>query len=150
MGASVRKVRGCGGEYVMTGQKRWITNARYAQWYTVFGRLGEVRDRHKGITCFVVSRDAPGVSVGKKEDKLGQRASDTSDVLFDEVKLTRANLVGEEGQGFKVAMKSFDRSRPWIAAGAPGIMRRPLDECRRYPLERQAFRAPLAQLQAGV
>ena len=63
------------------------TNARYANWYTVFGRIGEPRDRHKGISCFVVPRDAPGVSVGRKEDKLGQRSSDTSDVIFDEVKL---------------------------------------------------------------
>jgi acyl-CoA dehydrogenase len=148
MRTTVRKVPGSEGEYVMTGQKRWITNARYAQWYTVFGRIGELRDRHKGITCFVVSRDAPGVSVGKKEDKLGQRASDTSDVIFEEVKLTRANLVGEEGQGFKVAMKTFDRSRPWIAAAACGIMRRALEESRRYALERKAFGQPIAQFQA--
>ena len=142
------QVRKAGDEYVMTGQKRWITNARYASWYTVFARTGDVKDRHKGITCFVVPRDLPGVSVGKKEDKLGQRASDTSDVLFDEVKLTRANLIGEEGQGFKVAMKTFDRSRPWIAAGACGIMRRALDESRKYALERKAFGQPIAQFQA--
>src|SRR2546426_252837 len=79
MRTTVTKV---GDEYVLTGQKRWITNARYAQWYTVFGRIGEPRDRHKGITCFVVPRDAPGISVGRKEDKLGQRASDTSDVIL--------------------------------------------------------------------
>jgi len=145
MRTTVRKV---GDEYVMTGQKRWITNARYARWYTVFGRIGEPRDRHKGITCFVVPRDAPGVSVGRKEDKLGQRASDTSDVIFEDVKLTRANLVGGEGQGFKIAMKTFDRSRPWIAAGACGIMRRALDESRRYALERKAFGQPIAQFQA--
>src|SRR5467141_489072 len=145
MRTTVRKV---GDEYVMTGQKRWITNARYARWYSVFGRIGEPRDRHKGITCFVVPRDAPGVSVGRKEDKLGQRASDTSDVIFEDVKLTRANLVGGEGQGFKIAMKTFDRSRPWIAAGACGIMRRALDESRRYALERKAFGQPIAQFQA--
>jgi len=145
MRTAVRKV---GQEYVMTGQKRWITNARFASWYTVFGRIGDVRDRHKGITCFVVPRDLPGVSVGKKEDKLGQRASDTSDVLFEDVKLGKEHLVGEEGQGFKIAMKTFDRSRPWIAAGACGIMRRALDECRRYALERKAFGQAIAQFQA--
>ena len=123
MRTTVRKV---GDEYVMTGQKRWITNARYANWYTVFGRIGDVKDRHKGITCFVVPRD----------------------VILEDVKLTKANLVGEEGQGFKVAMKTFDRSRPWIAAGATGIMRRALDECRRYALERKAFGQPIAQFQA--
>jgi acyl-CoA dehydrogenase len=145
MRTSVRKA---GDEYVMTGQKRWITNGGYASWYTVFGRLGDPRDRHKGITCFVVPRDLPGVSVGKKEDKLGQRASNTTDVLFEEVKLTRKNLVGGEGEGFKIAMKTFDRSRPWIAAGATGIMRRSLDESRRYALERKAFGQPIAQFQA--
>jgi acyl-CoA dehydrogenase len=145
MKTTVRKV---GDEYVMNGVKRWITNARYATWFTVFARGGDVKDRHKGISCFVVDRDAPGVSIGKKEDKMGQRASDTSDVIFEDVKLTKANLVGEEGQGFKVAMKTFDRSRPWIAAGACGIMRRALDESRRYALERKAFGQPIAQFQA--
>jgi acyl-CoA dehydrogenase len=145
MRATVKKV---GDEYVLSGIKRWITNARYANWFTTFARTGELKDRHKGITCFVVSADAPGVSIGKKEDKLGQRASDTSDVIFEEVKLTKANLVGEEGNGFKVAMKTFDRSRPWIAAGATGIMRRALDECRKYALERKAFGQPIASFQA--
>src|SRR5260221_3293953 len=146
MRTTVRKV---GDEYVMTGQKRWITNARFASWYTVFGRIGEVKDRHKGITCFVVPRDAPGVSVGKKDDKLGQRVSDTSDVLFEDVKLTKANLVGEEGQGFKIAMKTFDRSRPWIAAGSAGRIRRALDEWHRFGLARNAVGHAVAQIQAG-
>src|SRR5262249_20794253 len=105
-------VRKGGDEYVRNGSKRWITNARYAQGDRPSARPGGPRDRHKGITCFVVPRDAPGVSVGRKEDKLGQRASDTSDVIFEDVKLTKANLVGDEGGGFKVAMKTFDRSRP--------------------------------------
>ncbi|MFL5277743.1 MAG: acyl-CoA dehydrogenase family protein [Myxococcales bacterium] len=148
MRTAVRKVPGSGSEYVLDGQKRWITNGGYASWYTVFARLGDPKDRHKGITCFVVPRDLPGVSVGKKEDKLGQRASNTTDVLFEDVKLTRENLVGGEGEGFKVAMKTFDRSRPWIAAGATGIMRRALDESRRYALERKAFGQPIAQFQA--
>jgi acyl-CoA dehydrogenase len=141
-------VRKAGDEYVLTGQKRWITNGGHASWYTTFARTGDVKDRHKGITCFVVPRELPGVSVGKKEDKLGQRASNTCDILFEEVKLTRAHLVGEEGDGFKVAMKTFDRSRPWIAAGATGIMRRALDESRRYALERKAFGQAIAQFQA--
>jgi acyl-CoA dehydrogenase len=145
MKTTVRKV---GDEYVMNGVKRWITNARYASWFTVFARLGDVRDRHKGITCFVVDANAQGVSIGKKEDKMGQRASDTSDIIFEDVKLSKAQLVGEEGAGFKVAMKTFDRSRPWIAAGACGIMRRALDESRKYALERKAFGQPIAQFQA--
>ena len=145
MRTNARKV---GDEYVLNGQKRWITNGGYATWYTTFARIGDPKDRHKGITCFALPRDTPGVSVGKKEDKLGQRASNTTDVLFEEVKLTRANVVGAEGEGFKIAMKTFDRSRPWIAAAATGIMRRALDESRRYALERKAFGQPIAQFQA--
>jgi acyl-CoA dehydrogenase len=145
MKTTIRKV---GDEYVMNGVKRWITNARYASWFTVFARSGDAKDRHKGISCFVVDAASKGVTIGKKEDKMGQRASDTSDIIFEDVKLTKANLVGEEGQGFKVAMKTFDRSRPWIAAGACGIMRRALDESRKYALERKAFGQPIAQFQA--
>jgi acyl-CoA dehydrogenase len=136
-----------GSEYVLTGQKRWITNGGVADFYTVFARA-EGTERHKGITCFVVDRDTPGLSVGKKENKMGQRASNTTDVLFDEVRLGPGNVVGPEGEGFKVAMRTFDRTRPWIAAGASGIIRRALEESRRYALERKAFGVPIAQHQA--
>lgn len=141
------RYRKVGDDYVLTGQKRWITNGGKASYYTTFARL-EGTDRHKGITCFVVDRDTPGVSVGKKENKMGQRASNTTDVLFDEVKLTKKNVVGAEGEGFKIAMRTFDRTRPWIAAGAAGIIRRSLDECRQYALERKTFGVPIAQHQA--
>jgi acyl-CoA dehydrogenase len=141
------RYRKVGDEYILTGQKRWITNGGVADFYTTFARL-EGTDRHKGITCFVVDRKAPGVSVGKKENKMGQRASNTTDVIFEEVKLTKKNVVGAEGEGFKVAMRTFDRTRPWIAAGAAGLIRRCLDECRTYALERKAFGVPIAQHQA--
>jgi acyl-CoA dehydrogenase len=95
-----------------------------------------------------VDRAAPGVSVGKKENKMGQRASNTTDVLFDEVKLEAQDIVGTEGDGFKVAMRTFDRTRPWIAAGAAGLIRRALDESRNYALERKTFGVPIAQHQA--
>ena len=108
----------------------------------------EGTERHKGITCFVVDRDTPGVSVGKKENKMGQRASNTTDVIFEDVKLGKKNLVGAEGEGFKVAMRTFDRSRPWIAAGASGLIRRALEESRKYALERKTFGVPIAQHQA--
>jgi acyl-CoA dehydrogenase len=136
-----------GDEYVITGQKRWITNGGVASFYTVFARE-EGSTRHKGITCFIVERDAPGVSVGKKENKMGQRCSNTTDVIFEDVKVGKANIVGPEGEGFKVAMRSFDRTRPWIAAGAACIIRRSLDECRKYALERKTFGVPIAQHQA--
>ena len=136
-----------GDDYVITGQKRWITNGGVASFYTVFARE-EGTVRHKGITCFVVDRDTPGLSVGKKENKMGQRCSNTTDVIFEEVKVGKDAVVGGEGNGFKVAMRSFDRTRPWIAAGAAGIIRRALDESRRYALERKTFDVPIAQHQA--
>jgi acyl-CoA dehydrogenase len=136
-----------GDDYVLTGQKRWITNGGLADFYTTFARL-EGTERHKGITCFVVDRNTPGVSVGKKENKMGQRSSNTTDVIFEEVKLSRKNVVGTEGEGFKVAMRTFDRTRPWIAAGAAGLIRRCLDECRQYALDRKAFGVAIAQHQA--
>jgi acyl-CoA dehydrogenase len=141
------RYRKVGDDYVITGQKRWITNGGVASFYTVFARL-EGSERHKGITCFVVDRDTPGLSVGKKENKMGQRCSNTTDVIFEEVKLGKASVVGPEGDGFKVAMRTFDRTRPWIAAGAAGLMRRALDESRKYALERKTFGVPIAQHQA--
>ncbi|MES1164465.1 MAG: acyl-CoA dehydrogenase family protein, partial [Verrucomicrobiota bacterium] len=144
MKTSYKKV---GADFVLTGQKRWITNGGVADFYTVFARAAGT-DRHKGITCFVVDRKTPGVSVGKKENKMGQRASNTTDVLFDDVKLSAANVVGIEGEGFKVAMRTFDRTRPWIAAGAAGIIRRALEESRAYALERKTFGVAIAQHQA--
>jgi len=141
------RYRKVGNEYVITGQKRWITNGGVADFYTVFARA-EGTDRHKGITCFVVDRSAAGLSVGKKENKMGQRASNTTDVLFEEVKVGPQNVVGGEGEGFKVAMRTFDRTRPWIGAGAAGLIRRALDESRAYALERKAFGVPIAQHQA--
>jgi acyl-CoA dehydrogenase len=136
-----------GDDYVLTGQKRWITNGGVASFYTVFARE-EGTSRHKGITCFVVDRQTPGLSVGKKENKMGQRCSNTTDVIFEEVKVNKANVVGTEGDGFKVAMRTFDRTRPWIAAGAAGIIRRALEESRKYALERKTFGVPIAQHQA--
>jgi acyl-CoA dehydrogenase len=136
-----------GDEWVLNGQKRWITNGGHASWYTLFA-TSDPALKHKGISCFVVERDRPGIKTGRKEKKMGQRASETSDVIFEDVKLTKKDLVGEEGQGFKVAMKSFDRSRPWIAAGATGVIRRALEESRAYSLERRTFGVPIAQHQA--
>jgi len=141
------RYRKVGDDYVITGQKRWITNGGVASFYTVFARL-EGSERHKGITCFVVDRDTPGLSVGKKENKMGQRCSNTTDVIFEEVKVSKAAVVGPEGDGFKVAMRTFDRTRPWIAAGASGLIRRALEESRKYALERKTFGVPIAQHQA--
>jgi acyl-CoA dehydrogenase len=136
-----------GDEYVLNGQKRWITNGGVASFCTTFATF-DPKLKHKGITAFVVDMSAPGVKIGKKEDKMGQRCSLTNDIIFEDVRLPKENLIGEEGGGFKVAMKTFDRSRPWIAAGAAGLIRRALDESRKYALERKTFGVPIAQHQA--
>jgi len=145
-GMSTRVTRK-GDEYVINGQKRWITNGGVASWYTVLATFDKAM-KHKGIACFVVPADAPGLKTGRVEDKMGQRSSNTTDVLFEEVVVPKSALIGREDQGFKIAMKTFDRSRPWIAAGATGLIRRALEESRAYALERKTFGVPIAQHQA--
>lgn len=146
LAALTTRVEKKGDEYILTGSKAWITNAAYASWFTVFATLDPAL-KHKGICCFVVPRDAEGVSVGKKENKMGQRCSNTSAVHFDGVRLTKAHLVGGEGEGFKIAMQTFDRTRPDIGAFALGIMRRALDESVAYAKERKAFGVAIGQHQ---
>ena len=141
------KVRRDGDDYILNGQKRWITNGGVASWYSVLATFDRGL-KHKGIACFVVDATTPGVKVGRKEDKMGQRASNTCDVIFEDVRIPKRCLLGTEDGGFKVAMKTFDRSRPWIAAGAAGVIRRALDESRNYALERKTFGVPIAQHQA--
>ena len=145
-GMQTRIVRD-GDGWVLNGQKRWITNAGHASFYTGFATMDPAL-RHKGITAFVIPRDLPGVSTGKKENKLGQRASDTCDVLFDGVKLKDENILGQPGNGFAIAMETFDKSRPMIAALCAGLIRRCQEESRAYALERKAFGVPIAQHQA--
>src|SRR5688500_8752679 len=136
-----------GDDYVLNGQKRWITNGGVASFYTVFATFDPAM-KHKGSACFVVDASTPGVKAGRKENKMGQRASNTTDVIFEDVKLPKSALVGTEDGGFKVAMKTFDRSRPWIAATAAGVIRRSLEESTAYSLERKTFGVPIAQHQA--
>ncbi|HWU87506.1 MAG TPA: acyl-CoA dehydrogenase family protein [Kofleriaceae bacterium] len=136
-----------GDDYVLNGQKRWITNGGVASFYTVLATFDPAL-KHKGIACFVVDADTPGVKAGRKEDKMGQRASNTTDVIFEDARIHKSQLIGTEDSGFKIAMKTFDRSRPWIAAAAAGVIRRALDESRAYALERKTFGVPIAQHQA--
>jgi len=136
-----------GDDYVLNGQKRWITNGGVASFYTVFATFDPAM-KHKGIACFVVDASTPGVKAGRKENKMGQRASNTTDVIFEDVKIPKSALVGSEDGGFKVAMKTFDKSRPWIAAMATGVIRRALEESTAYALERKTFGVPIAQHQA--
>jgi acyl-CoA dehydrogenase len=145
-GMQTRIVRD-GDGWILNGQKRWITNAGHADFYTGFATMDPAL-RHKGITAFVIPRNLPGISTGKKENKLGQRASDTCDVLFDNVRLGPENILGEPGNGFAIAMETFDKSRPMIAALCAGLIRRCQEESRAYALERKAFGVPIAQHQA--
>lgn len=135
-----------GNDYVLQGEKAWITNANLASFYVVFA-TSDPHLKHKGIAAFIVERDFAGVHPGKHEDKLGQRASDTATLTLDEVKVPRQNLLAPEGQGFKLAMETFNQTRPGIAAGAAGLMRRCLDECLAYAKERQTFGQPIGQHQ---
>ncbi len=136
-----------GDHYVLNGTKCWITNGGEADFYTVFATLDR-STRHRGICAFIVPADAPGVEPGKKEDKMGQRASDTRVIHFENVRVPVADRLGEEGQGFRIAMQTLDRTRPPIGALATGIGQRALDESLQYAKERKAFGGPIANFQA--
>lgn len=136
-----------GDHYILNGQKAFITNADWSRWIVIFGTMDRSL-KHKGICAFVVPRDTPGLSIGKKEDKLGQRASNTADVILEDVRVGPEHLLGKEGEGFKIAMKTFDRTRPWIGALASGVMRRALDESVAYAKERVTFGRPIGAHQA--
>lgn len=132
------------GAYIINGSKTFITNASHASFFCVFAKTDPAAG-HRGMSCFVVERDMPGVSTGKKFDKLGQRASDTAEIVFENVEVPAENLIGQEGAGFYLAMKVFDYSRPGVAAAAVGLQRRCLEESVRYAREREAFGVPIYQ-----
>jgi alkylation response protein AidB-like acyl-CoA dehydrogenase len=134
-----------GDSYVITGTKYWITNAGISDTYTVFAKT-DPSAGHRGISCFVVEAEW-GVKVAKHEDKLGLRGSPTGEVLLDEVRVPVANLVGEEGQGFHIAMHTLDRSRPTIGAQAVGIAQGAIDYAAGYMKERHAFGQAIAEFQ---
>ena len=135
-----------GDKYVINGQKCFITNGSYADWYTIDAKTDKDAG-HRGISAFVVPRDA-GVIVDKKEDKMGQRASNTATISFNDVEIPADHLLGEENGGFKLAMMTLDRTRPGVAAMAVGIARSALDHAVAYALERQQFGVPIAMHQA--
>ncbi len=137
-----------GDEYVINGSKMFITNGGVASLYTVFATAEPGQRNYRAFSAFVVPRDAPGVSAGKKENKMGHRCSDTSEVIFDEVRVPADHLLGQEGKGFKVAMKTLDKSRAGIGASAVGIARAAMDAAVEYAKERQTFGKPLAAHQA--
>jgi acyl-CoA dehydrogenase len=136
-----------GDGFVLNGVKHFISNGSVADWYTMFA-TSDRRLRHKGISCFVLPADLPGITKTRMHGKLGQRAADTGEIVFDNVRVPAEALVGSEGQGFEYAMKTFERSRPQIGAIATGVARRALDECVKYAKQRSAFGQPIASFQA--
>jgi acyl-CoA dehydrogenase len=136
-----------GDKYVLNGTKCFITNGSHASWYTVYAKTDKEAG-HRGISAFVVPRDAGGVVVDKKEDKLGQRASDTAMISFNDVEVPAGNLLGEENKGFKLAMMTLDRTRPGVSAMAVGIAQAAFEYARDYAKERVQFGVPIAMHQA--
>jgi acyl-CoA dehydrogenase len=127
-----------GDKYVLNGEKCWITNASYASFFVVFA-TSDPTMRHKGIAAFIVDKDSDGLRVGKHEDKMGQRASDTAAVHFENVAVPAENLLAPAGAGFKLAMETFNQTRPDIGAMATGLMQRCVDESLAYAKERHSF-----------
>jgi acyl-CoA dehydrogenase len=136
-----------GDKYVINGSKCFITNGSHANYYTVYAKT-DMEAGHRGISAFVVDRDLDGVTVDKKEDKLGQRASNTATISFNDVEIPAENLLGEENKGFKLAMMTLDRTRPGVAAMAVGIGRAAFEFAAAYSKERVQFGVPIAMHQA--
>ncbi len=136
-----------GSEYILNGSKMWITNGSVANWYFVLAYTDPTQ-KHKGMSGFVVPASLPGITVGKKEWNMGQRASDTRGVAFENVKVPEKYLLGREGDGFKIAMAAFDHTRPVISAAAVGLAQRAMTEAIEYAKTRKAFGQPIAGFQA--
>jgi acyl-CoA dehydrogenase len=135
-----------GDAYVLNGSKTWITDGPVASYYTVFAKT-DPGAAHKGMSCFIVERDWPGVSTSKPLEKMGQHAAQACQVFFENVEVPAENRLGQEGEGFMIGMKVFDKSRPPVAAAAIGVANRALDEAVRYAGERNAFGQPIARFQ---
>jgi acyl-CoA dehydrogenase len=136
-----------GDKYILNGSKCFITNGTYADWFTVYAKT-DPDSGHRGISAFVVDADSPGVSIDKKEDKMGQRASNTATISFNDVEVPAENLLAEENHGFKLAMMTLDRTRPGVAAMAVGIARAAFEFACDYSKERVQFGVPIAMHQA--
>jgi len=135
-----------GDEYVLNGSKRFITNAGVAGLYTVFAKT-DSSEGHSGISAFAVEADAPGFEVGRIEPKMGIKGSTTGEVFFNDCRIPADNLLGEEGEGFKIAMRILDRSRPGIAAQGLGLAQGATDYALEYAKSRETMGKPIAQHQ---
>ena len=136
-----------GDHYTLNGEKMWITNAGHADMFVVYCTT-DPNLKHKGLSAVVVTKDMEGIHLGKKEHKLGQNCSDTRAIRFENVKVPKENMLGSPGDGWKIAMKTLDHSRPMVAAIALGGAQRALDLSVAYAKERKQFGVPLAKHQA--
>lgn len=135
-----------GDDYILNGNKVWITNGGVADIYVVFAKT-DMDARHRGISAFIVEKDTPGFECGKKEKKLGIRSSPTTELIFENCRIPKANMLGAEGEGFKIAMTTLDGGRSGIAAQAVGIAQGALDAAVNYAKEREQFGKPIAHNQ---
>jgi len=140
------RVKKEGSNYVLNGSKFWITNAPHADYFTVFASL-DPSQRHKALCAFIVDADAPGVKTGRPVEKMGHRASTTSSVMFRDAKVPEENLLGAEGKGFGIAMKTFAMTRPSIAAFATGLARAAMEYARDYVNKREVFSQKLREFE---
>jgi acyl-CoA dehydrogenase len=137
-----------GDKYVLNGTKMWITNASVATWYFVLAYTDPEKS-YRGMTGFIVPANTPGIEVGRKEKNLGQRASDTRGITFDNVEVDAANVLGgAEGTGWMQAMGAFDKSRPFVASASVGLARAAFEHARDYAQERKTFGKPISVHQA--
>ncbi|MHB8174803.1 MAG: acyl-CoA dehydrogenase family protein [Nitrospirota bacterium] len=136
-----------GNEYVLNGTKQWITNGGEAGTYTVIAMTNPARGS-RGASAFIVEKGTPGFSFGKKEKKMGIRSSATRELIFENCRIPKENLLSKEGMGFLVAMKTLDKSRPGIGAQAVGLAQGAIDECVEYARERRQFEQPIISFQA--
>jgi len=136
-----------GNEYVLNGTKQWITNGGEAEIYTVIAMTNPAKGS-RGASAFIVEKDTPGFTFGKKEKKMGIRSSATRELVFEDCRIPKENMIGREGMGFLVAMKTLDKSRPGIGAQAVGLAQGAIDEAVAYARERHQFGKPIISFQA--
>jgi len=140
------KITEDGEHYIINGQKMWITNAGYADLFTLYGTMDPAL-KHKGISAVVIEKDTPGIEIGKPEKKMGHCCSDTRSITFKDVKIPKANMLGKPGDGWKIAMKTLDHSRPMVAASAIGGAQCAMDYAVNYSKERHQFGGPISNHQ---
>ena len=140
-------IKDAGDHYLVNGQKMWITNAGFADLFTVYGTYDSSL-KHKGISAIVIEKDSPGIEIGKPEKKMGHCCSDTRSVTFKDVKVPKENLLGALGEGWSIAMKTLDHSRPMVAASAIGGAQCSFEYATQYATERNQFGKPIAAHQS--